>query len=185
MRDSAAERPASRHHDAALHRPACAARRPHSGGDAAPVTEERIAAGVRQVGDQQAAGDRDRHAPPAEALPRATASAHRRATPGGNSSPRTSTGAPARSSPESPRSATNSSGSRRSLSISLDISRAVTAICRATVSISFALLGGALVRSGWFMAISAFVVADSWFNYVTTIGSVTEPVWLLNHGRFR
>ena len=94
---------------------------------------------------------------PAEALPRATASAHRRATAGGNSSPRTSTGAPARSSPESPRSATNSSGSRRSLSISLDISRAITAIWSATVSISFALLSGALVRSDWFMAISAFV----------------------------
>ena len=94
---------------------------------------------------------------PAEALPNATASAHRRATAGGNSSPRTSAGAPARSSPESRRSATNSSGSRRSLSISLDISRAAAPICRATVSVSFALLGGAVVRSGWFMAISAFV----------------------------
>jgi hypothetical protein len=94
---------------------------------------------------------------PAEALPRATSSAHRNATPGGNSSPRTSTGAPARSSPESPRSATNSSGSRRSLSISTDISPAATAICPATVSISFARLGGAFLRSGWFMAISTFI----------------------------
>jgi hypothetical protein len=43
------------------------------------------------------------------------------------------------------------------LSISLDISRAAPAICRATVSISFAVLGGAVIASGWFMAISAFV----------------------------
>ena len=120
---------------------------------------------------------------PTEASPRASASAHRRATPGGNSSPRTSTGAPARKSPDFPRRATNSSGSWRSSSISLDISRAITAICRATVSISFALLGGAVVRSGWFIAISAFVEADGWFNHVTTSGSVVEPVWLLNHGR--
>src|SRR5258705_7032419 len=94
---------------------------------------------------------------PAEGSPRAPASAPRRATPGGSSSPRTSAGAPARSSPDSPRTATNSSGSRRSSSIWVDISRAITAICPATVSTSFALLGGAVVSSGWFMAISAFV----------------------------
>src|ERR1700730_14812593 len=58
---------------------------------------------------------------PADALPRATASAHRRATPGGNSSPRTSTGAPARSRPDSPRSATNSPGSSQPSSVSLDL----------------------------------------------------------------
>ena len=61
--DSAAERPAARHHDAAGDRPGRAARRPHTGGDAAPVAEQCVAAELRQIGDQQAAGDRDRHAP--------------------------------------------------------------------------------------------------------------------------
>src|SRR5882757_5874665 len=114
---------------------------------------------------------------PAEALPRATASAHRRATPGGNSSARTSAGAPARSSPDSSRTATNSSGSRRLSSISLDIARAVTAICQATVSISFALLGGAVVRSGWFIAISAFRVRRS-------AGSITLPLSVQQLNRY-
>ena len=92
---------------------------------------------------------------PAEALPRATASAHPSATPGGNSSPRTSVGAPARNSPDSPRRATNASGSRLWSSISSDISRASTAICSALASMSFEVLG--VCNSGWFIAISAFM----------------------------
>ena len=72
---------------------------------------------------------------PAEALPRATASAQPRASPAAAPAP-TSRGMPARNNPDSPRSATNSSGSRRSSSISPDISRAVNAIFSAMASIS-------------------------------------------------
>ena len=61
--DAAAERPSARHHDAAGHAPGLALRRPYAGGHTASVAEQLVAADRRQICDQQAAGDRDRHAP--------------------------------------------------------------------------------------------------------------------------
>ena len=61
--DAAAERPTPRDHHAAGHRTGLALRRPHPGGHAASVPEQLVAAYRRQIGDQQAAGDRDRHTP--------------------------------------------------------------------------------------------------------------------------
>jgi len=63
VRDPAAERPSAGHDDPAVHGACLAPRRPHAGRDAPPTAEQLLARLGRQIGGEQAAGDRDRHTP--------------------------------------------------------------------------------------------------------------------------
>ena len=64
VRYTAAERPAARHHYPTVDWLRLAAWRPHTGGHHLLDAEQLVAALGRQIGGQQTARDRDRHAPP-------------------------------------------------------------------------------------------------------------------------
>ena len=164
--DPAAERPPARHRRPRRPRggpcPAAPTRRPRR-----PVRRRTAPRGSRrQVGDQQAAGDRDRHTPAG----RGVAAGHllgapQARRPARSSSPSTSTGAPPRSRPES-RSAVNELVGQPAFPFDLDrqLTRQIRRSRRATLVPSRRAVGDVGVCS-YDLAFADDVMVQSRYHY--------------------